>query len=369
MDSVLARRLTCGVRAVRNAALSRLVAIAALAALVSSPRPAHAGFEGSLSAAAGQGFDSNPRRTVGEEAAGDGLLYGTASGRGRLALGDIQALSGRLEVGAKKFFTAVDEDALVQQLELEYSARLGGLALGAAGFEKLRFSRGGARDYRDFDVGAYADQAVGRALNLRLSGGIRRHLYLQDPGYDALGPRAALAARWAPHRSHVFTAAASLSLPGYAALARRSQTEAASERRRDRILGGQIGYACRGPVALQAAYSLYQVASNSFGESNVRHRLWAAAAGRLPLKLIGSVQVAWELIRYPDGIFLSQDLLLQDDESQSSAAAKLALPLSERMDLELRWALFWISLPARDAKSLSLSYLRQTGGLGVSLRW
>lgn len=257
----------------------------------------------------------------------------------------------------------------MQQLELEYSARLGGLALGAAGFAKLRESRGGARDYRDYDAGLYADQALGRGVSLRLSAGVRRYFYLPDHGYDALGPRVALSGRWALSRSHAFIAAASLSLPGYSAQVRISKTEISGERRRDRVVGGQIGYAYRGPVALQASYSLYQVASNSFGESSVRHRLFAAAAGRLPLTLVGSIQVAWEFIRYPDGIYLSPELLLQDDESQSSVAAKLALSLSAKADLELRWALYWISLPARDAQSPSLSYLRQTGGFGVSLRW
>ncbi len=292
-----------------------------------------------------------------------------ASGWGRLALGEQQALWGRLELGAKKFLAVVDEDALAERLELEYSARLGGLSLGAAAFAKLRESRGRARDDRDFDAGAYAEQALGRGLSLRLSAGVRRYLYVPDSGYDALGPRAEIAGRWSPSRGHLFVASASASLPEYGAQARLSQTAPSGERRRDRVLGGQVGYAYRGPVALQASYSIYEDQSNSFGESNLRQRFFAAASGRLPLTMVGSIQAAWEFIRYPDGIFLSQDLLLQDDESQSFVAAKLALPLSDHADLELRWALYWITLPARDAQSPSLSYWRQTGGIGVSARW
>jgi hypothetical protein len=356
-------------RSPRNAALPRLAAIAALAALALSPAPARAGFQGSLIAAAGPGYDSNPRRTVGEESAGDAMLTLTASGKGRLTLSEAQSLTGRFEIGAKKFVAVVDEDVLVQAVDLAYGAQMGDWLLGAEGLAKLRLSRGGARDYTDLDAGLFVDCALSRLVSLRLDAGARRFLYPPDSGYDALGPRGVLSARWSPGRRHALSAALSLGLPAYAALARRSQAEVSGVRRKDRVIGAQATYAFRGPLALQASYAFFEVDSNSFGERSARHRISAAATGRLPLGLVGAVQVAWQFIRYPDGIFLSEALLLQDDESQSSVAAKLALPVSSAVDLELRWALNWIALPAREAGSPALSYLRQTGGLGAAVRF
>jgi hypothetical protein len=330
---------------------------------------ATAGSEGSLTAALGPGFDSNPRRTVGEESPGDALLLLAATGQGRLVLGERQTLSGRLELGAKKFASAVDEDVLAQQLDAQYAVRLGDFLLGASGLAKARQSRGGARDYVDLGGDVLADRAFSRALSLRLAAGVRRFFYWPDRGYDALGPRGTLSARWAPSRQHLLTAALSLALSDYAAYARLSQTEVGTARRKDRVLGAQASYSFLGPVAIQASYAYFQVSSNSFGERSARHRLSAAMTGHLPWGLIGSLQAAWQFVRYPDGILLSQALVIQDDESQSLAAAKLALPLSQTADLELRWALHWIVLPPRDAQSPTLRYLRQTANLGLSLRW
>ncbi len=369
LDAPRNARLTCPASALGNAALSRLAAIAALAAVALSPVPARAGFQGSLTASAGPGYDSNPRRTVGQESAFDPMVYLTATGKGRLTLSEAHSLAGRFEIGAKKFVAVQDEDVLVQQLDLAYGAQLGDWILGADGLAKLRHSRGGARDYTDLDAGLFVDCALSRRAGLRLEAGVRRFLYSPDPGFDALGARGALSARWSPARRHVLSAALSLALPAYAALARRSQAEVSDVHRKDRVVGAQVTYAFRGPLALQATYAFFEVDSNSFGEKSSRHRISAAATGRLPLGLIGTVQVAWQFIRYPDGIFLSEALLLQDDESQSSVVAKLALPVSSTVDLELRWALYWIALPAREAGSPALSYLRQTGGLGLAVRF
>ena len=61
-------------------------------------------------------------------------------------------------------------------------------------------------------------------------------------------------------------------------------------------------------------------------------------------------------------------MLLYDDESQSSLAFKLARPVSERIDVELKYAVHWIELPPRGAEP-ALGFVRQTATLGAALRW
>ena len=145
-------------------------------------------------------------------------------------------------------------------------------------------------------------------------------------------------------------------------------------RRRDAQFGGQASYAYRGPVAVQGGYAYLRINSTSYGEASERHRLWAAASAKLPLRLYASLQAAWQFIRYPDGIFLSQDLLLLDDESQSSLGAKLAFAATEQLDVELRYATYWVALPlATDAQDPSskvpgTTWWRHTAFLGVTFR-
>ena len=68
---------------------------------------------------------------------------------------------------------------------------------------------------------------------------------------------------------------------------------------------------------------------------------------------------------FPDGIFLSSDiLLLNDEENANSASVRLARPLSDSVDVELRYALFQYQLVAQ-----KLSYQRQVAFVGLSARW
>ncbi|MBI5543001.1 MAG: hypothetical protein HY901_03885 [Deltaproteobacteria bacterium] len=358
--------------------MSRAPAIVALvAALALSPPAPAVTAHGSVTASVGSGFDSNPTRTVGTEASADGYLGLTASGQGRLTLGDSQQLSGRYDIGLRKYLQTAPEDLAVQQAELEWSMQVGRALLGADGSGKWRVARSGIRDYADAIAELFFDWAFAKELSARLAAGARGYVYPPDGDYSHAGPQAAVSARWQPSRRHLVTLRLFGALPYYRGKARlvEATEDLSGVGRRDRQMGAQLSYALRGPVALQVGYAFVRVDSNSYGEASERHRLWGAAGIKLPLRLFASVQAAWQLLRYPDGIFFSESLLLLDDESQSSAGLKLAWAATERIDLEVRYAAYWIALPKVHDPSDSAvevagsTWWRHTGHLAVTFRW
>jgi len=340
-----------------------------LAVLVAFPQAAEGGAQGSLTAVLGPGVDTNPHRTVGEADETDEYLSLTASGKGSVSDGKTHLLAGQFDTGLKKFARISDEDVFVQQAQAEYAASFGALQAGASGSGRLRVFRGHSRDYDDFAGEAFVDWGVSRAFSARLAAGLRRFLYEPDHGYDSAGPQAGLTLRYLPARGQSACLALTGAIPRFSGQRRTASLSTLDERRRDTLLGIQGVYSYRGPLAVQAGYSYAWDDSNSFGESSQRHRIWAAVTTRLPFGLFGMLQAAWEMVRYPDGILLSEDLLLLDDEAQSSVAAKLAWPLTSSVDVEARWALYWVRLPPpRDGSAGFADYLRQTVGVGVALR-
>jgi hypothetical protein len=140
--------------------------------------------------------------------------------------------------------------------------------------------------------------------------------------------------------------------------------EASLGRREDVALSAGAGYTYRGPLALGLTYTFQELSSNSFGETVLRHRLSGSAGLRLPWNLTLLVQGALGLSRYPDGIFLSPEIVLvEEDEGQNSLSVKLARPVDEHLDAELSYGLYGTSLPRND-----LSYMRQVVGLGLTWR-
>ena len=102
----------------------------------------------------------------------------------------------------------------------------------------------------------------------------------------------------------------------------------------------------------------------SFAATVTAELLEEAAGVRLPWKVTLLAQGALGLSRYPDGIYLSPEIaLLEEDEGQNSLSVKLARPVSEHLDAELTYGLYSTSLPRND-----LSYRRQVVGLGLTWR-
>ena len=82
------------------------------------------------------------------------------------------------------------------------------------------------------------------------------------------------------------------------------------------------------------------------------------------LLLLLLAQGALVLGRYPDGVFLSPDIILtEDEEAQNTLSLRLVRPVSRSVDLELSAALYGTRLPRN-----GLSYTRAVAGVGLSWR-
>lgn len=320
---------------------------------------------GSVRLQASFGLDTNPGRDFGELATPDAVTSLTGEGEGALRRGALQ-LQGRYALGGRLFASQQDANVLVQAARVSAAAEVGqALTLGVEGRAKDRRAGSRGRAYTDLVGGPFVALSASRALSFELHAALHRFLYRDAFDYSFGAGELTLTARERLSRHH----ALSLSLFGagerYGVEAVDEAGLGRGERRVDRRLGGEVGYRYRGPFALSVAYRLEQVGSNSFGEAQLRHRLSATAGVRLPWKVLLLFQGALQLTSYPDGVFLSpQILLLEDEEGLTSATARLVRPVNAHLDLELRYGLYQTRLSQN-----GLSYLRQLATAGATVRF
>ncbi len=294
----------------------------------------------------------------------DLVLSLLASGEGRYTAERWQAV-GRYDGGVRKYLGFTSQDALVQSAALEGSFALGStLGLGLEGRGKSRL--GDTRAYTDLGATAVLEYAPDARLSLRLRAGAHRFLYMPDFSVSFGGPEVGFLARYRLDRRHALNASGEYGSRRYSSSVRYPPGDAPAwtGRRQDTALLANVGYTYKGPVALGLAYTYLETSSNSYGESMQRHRLTGSAGVRLPLKTTLMAQGTLGLNRYTDGVYLSPDIiLLEDDEAQNSLSLRLALPLHPKLDLEFSYAVYGTRLPTN-----VLSYFRQVGGVGATWR-
>ncbi len=290
-----------------------------------------------------------------------GLL---ATGEGRYTA-DRWQLVGRYDGGGRKYLAFPGEDVLVQAAALEGSLAVGSsLGVGVEGRAKDR--RGGSRAYTDLAASAFLEYAPDARLSLRLRAGAHRFLYRPSFSASFGGPEVGFLARYRLDKRHAFTVSGEYGERRYSASQRYppGETPAWTGRRQDGALMTSVGYSYKGPLALGLAYSYLENNSNSYGESVQRHRLSGTAGVRLPWKLMLLAQGSLGYNGYPDGVFLSPEItLLEDDEAQHTLSLKLARPLSDQLDVELSYAMYGTELSRND-----LFYFRQVAGVGLTWR-
>lgn len=320
----------------------------------------------------GGGYDSNARRDFvaqnvdnGVVAEPDYVLSALGSAQGALSNEFAQASAG-YDAGVRKFLQWASEDVLSQAISLDGAVALGrSLGLGVWGRGKDR--RGGDRDYSDLSSRAYLEYAPDARVQLRLEGGAHRFLYWNRFEYSFGASELGVQSRYRFNRRHSVFVLGDASFRKYQGSNQVAPGEPAPEAARQRgdlVLSAGAGYSYRGPFTLSVSYGFTEQDSSSYGESTLRHRLSLTAAVRLPAKLTLLGQVAVQLSRYPDGVYLSSELNLEEDEeSHNSASLKLARPLGDKIDLELKYALYQNRLPQN-----GLGYLRQVGWLGLNWR-
>jgi len=326
---------------------------------------ARAEAEGGLRLSASAGVDSNAHRDFLETGpVPDVVASALAEGHVQLVLGGFEA-QGRYEAGVRGFWRTPNENALVQGAELEISQDvMRGVRLGLVGTGK---DRRGEREYTDLLGGGFVELFPEARLEVRLEFRAHRFLYWQAFDYSFAAPEAATLLRYRFDRRHSVQAFGEFGARTYHAQERLAPDGMAPEpleRRKDGATIAGISYAYRGPFSVTVGYGFLSQRSNSFGESFQRHRLSLTGALRLPWRFILMGEAAAQLSRYPDGVYLSQEFALkQDDESFNQLSLRLVTPLMSNLDLELSAGLFHTRFPAN-----GLTYLRWVGGVGFSFR-
>lgn len=353
--------------------MRRRVALRARLLLLLSLVPSWAGavdLRGAARAWVGPGYDTNARRdfvTSSSSPQADGFLFALGTAEGALE-GERFRLSGSYDVAARKFFLLPTEDTIVNAVTLEFLYGLSPLfSVGLSG--NARDRRGADRDYSSLLGQAFIDFNPTNNLDVRLRFGATRFLFWPRFRYSFSGPIGDLSARYRFDRRHSLSVSGSHNPRTYNGNVNpRPDEETPEARRFDPFFVVGVAYSYRGPFHLTVGYSYLDQTSNSYGETMRRHRLSATAGFRLPAKFTLLTTGALQLTSFPDGIFLSPDLqVVEDDENSSTLTVKLVRPVHKHVDLDVRYALYVNVLPQRTAGREELLYVRNVFSLGVTV--
>lgn len=339
--------------------------LAGLFAFASAAADVRGGLRGWLA----PGVDTNARRefvSPGGSILTDAFLAGLVQAEGRLTLVERLRLWGEYGAGARGFLLVPSESHLVQTARLAGTASLfPWLALGLQG--SVRDRRGADRDYTDLTGGAAVELVPEPSVNLRLELAARRFLYRPRFAASWWGPDGVLTARLRVDRRHTLAFFGQYNPRTYNASATPAPRSPAplTVARADAVLGAGASWSYRGGFRLTVSYAYLDQTSNSWGETIRRHRFSVTGGVQLPWKLTALATGVLQLASYPDGVYLSPDLtVMEDDDYGSSVTAKLVRPLGDHVDLELRYAFFYNQMPANH-----FTFARHVASVGVAVSW
>lgn len=343
--------------------LSRLT----LLALLSTPALTLAGEPPAVSArvSAGAGVDTNPTRDFLPNPVTD--AYVSATGELGLAYGTRRAeVSATYGIGARQYLLeSQPPQTLVQELAARGSYLLvGPIAVGADGSIKDR--RGTDHPYSDLEGGARLTFLPDDASTVYLRAGGERFLYREDYPYSYATWAFSAGGTYRFNRHHSILVGVGYEPRRYNSPVQVDvSTLDRSLHRADSVLLANASYSYRGPFQATLSYGYVGEDSNSFGETVYRHRVNLLVGVRLPWEVTVLAQGNLQFARYPDEVFLAEQVaLLQDDETTNSVSLKLVRPLGKGFDFELKAATYYAALPHNQ-----LTYQRWLAGAAVSWRW
>ncbi len=327
-------------------------------------------------AAADVGFDSNVYRNF------EGVPYdpglpgnGAIVGDGFLQLGGDFDLLGRpwahqqteliAQLGARLFAEQSPEDTAVGQLSLTH-------AIGLTRKLTLRFDASGKDKWVANDDRAYADYGGGVGLSigpflrtrLDLRAGYRAFDYFPDSDFSEQGPVFSAALVSSPWRKQTIFGSYRLFPQYYQGPQVYFPDGSTAGQRFDWYHVASAGYSYQGPVVLSITYSFIDDKSNSYGETFLRHRVEVLAGVVLPWELYAVATGALQLTSFPDGLYLSpQLLLLEDDDDLDEISVKISRDLGKGFGIEARYGYYRNYLQQN-----GLTYERQVAYLGVVYR-
>lgn len=342
--------------------VTRLAAQLALLSLAAGSAASAQSLSGAMRLTMTGGYDSNPTQ--------DFLQVGTAPDAVVSAIAQLQGqaetrgarASAEYEAAGRKFLTLLGEDTLAQTARVHGAwavARVIEVGIDARGKDR----RGGERQYTDLAAQAFVAFRPDARLDVRVHVGAQRFVYWSAFEYSYAAPEAGATVLYRFNRHHALTAFGELSPRLYNAVANRPGGSSTDPRRDTALLVG-AGYSLRGPVSLTVSYSYLEDDSNSFGETVQRHRLSVALGFRAPWELVVTLTAAAQLSSYPDGVFLSaQYQLAEDNENANGLALRVAKPLGEHWDLQVDGGLYYAQFPGNQ-----LTYLRGLLTIGATFR-
>lgn len=315
--------------------------------------------EWDLSAELGGGHDTNPDRIAGPGAVPEGFAAALARARGALD-GERFRLSARLTGGVRLYPGRTGADALAGRLEADLRRELSGALAAAAELDASGLAERSHRlDQRTLRAQAGLRWDPGR-WSASLAGGwaLFEPVGAELRPFRASGPELWLRGTGSPARGHVLSAGLGLWSAGYP-----GWPEAAQARRRDDTFTATAEYAWRGPLLAALSYAWSSNRSTAPGGAFERHRVTARGAAFLPLDLSLALRVSLQWTRYPEPLFLAQQLLAGGGESQDAVEARLVRPLGGSLELALSFARYWSeSVSGGAAPSFSRSVTSLTLG-------
>ena len=358
----------------RSALLGIGIAALTVEAAEDAPEPSTV-FSGTASLWTGAGMDTNPGRDFtsdGGTTATDGVIsaIGQVEGQWR---GELGRVSARYELGARKFvqFGTPDalrsEDTLVQGAALE-SALFAGKYFDLGLLGRARDRRGAERDYTDLTAEASIGFVPDPKIDVRVFAGAHRFIYWGQIESSFYTPTFSLSVRYRFDKRHSLNLSGNYEPRAHNALNDYDPRIADPPPRRvraDNVINVGLSYSYRGPFALTVGYSYLDSISNSWGQTFRRHRGSVTAGIKGPWKLTLLANAALQWSQYPDGLFLSSDVTVaEDDENQNAFSVKLVRPLNEALSIDLRYGFYFNRLVVND-----LTYLRHLAMVGFAAKW
>ena len=324
--------------------------------------------------------DSNPTRSfIGQSSAVPGwtaALLGTGAVTARLAPGELSGAA-TYELGARHYLSALPYpmDTLTQQLAAQGTYRLSpvsSVSLSGTARDRVGFQphSDGERPYTHLEGVASFGLRLGQGASAQGGLGAQRFiLWDRDPvvfGYSFSSPLFRGQVAYAPNRHHGFGVGLSFEPRTYNAVAIRNGPTSlqGAETRRDSVFSAGVHYSYRGPVLLNGSYEFIEQDSNSYQQTNARHRLSAGIGMALPFRLSLLAQGTLQFSHYPEGLPASALLLTEESENTSSVSVELARPVLAQLDVQLRYGFYGASLHQN-----GFSYQRQLLSAGLAFRF
>lgn len=316
--------------------------------------------------------DSNPSREEGPNPRGDVLTRYFLKASYAAAVQPGQRASARLLSGGKLFERVDREDALLNQVDLSYTAlplwslEQRWLSLWARAGFKDRTERGSQRDYLRM---ASAAGLGGRWSWLNLSAGVGYGLFHYKPdgrlSSQGLTLEAQASASWSD--DWLLALSWSQAQRGFAAprfVQRASGDVVAQEERprQDEVTAASASVTWRGPVILGLSATLLENQSNSYGQALRRYGGTLLLTAPLPWEIFVSARLGLLRTFFADRIFIIDDTLSINEENRNTLVIEVERPLWGALGLSASYSLYTQEFGASDA-----DYLRQLlfAGVGV----